>query len=70
MELYSSLILGSGVVCIQETKANPAQLSPELLGPGGIYNSYFSSAKRPGYSGTAIFSKTQPDPKVAKFLVR
>ena len=56
-------LVGSGadVVCIQETKANPAQLSPELLGPGGIYKSYFCSAKRPGYSGTAIYSKTEPD---------
>lgn len=53
------------VVCIQETKANPGQLSPELLSPktadGGIYKSYFSSAKKPGYSGTAIYSKTEPD---------
>ncbi len=52
---------GADVVCIQETKANPGQLSPELLAPGGIYKSYFSSAKRPGYSGTAIFTKTEPD---------
>ena len=52
---------GADVVCIQETKANPGQLSPELLAPGGVYKSYFSSAKRPGYSGTAIFTKTEPD---------
>ena len=56
-------LLGSGadVVCVQETKANPGQLSPELLAPGGVYKSYFSSAKKAGYSGTAIFSKTEPD---------
>ncbi|WP_407434351.1 exodeoxyribonuclease III [Treponema sp.] len=52
---------GADVVCIQETKANPGQLSPDLLGPGGEYKSFFSSAKRPGYSGTAIYSKTEPD---------
>ena len=54
------------VVCIQETKAQPAQLSSELLNPvsadGSVsYTSFFSSAKKPGYSGTAIFSKTAPD---------
>lgn len=52
------------VVCIQETKANPGQLSTELLAPkynDGTYKSFWSSAKKPGYSGTAIYSKTQPD---------
>lgn len=56
-------------ICIQETKANPGQLSPALLNPEGLnsdgqpvsYQSYFSSAKRPGYSGTAIYCKNQPD---------
>ena len=48
------------VVCIQETKANPSQLSEELLNPLG-YKSYFSSAKKAGYSGTAIYSKIEPD---------
>lgn len=54
------------VICIQETKGNPGQLSPELLNPTDItrglaYKSYFSSAKRPGYSGTAIYCKNEPD---------
>lgn len=48
------------VVCIQETKAKPEQLSEELLNPAG-YKSYFSSAKKPGYSGTAIYSKIEPE---------
>ena len=60
---------GADVVCIQETKANPGQLSPELVNPKGKaadgseigYLSYFSSAKKPGYSGTAIYSKVKPD---------
>ena len=51
---------GADVVCIQETKANPSQLSEELLSPAG-YKAYFSSAKKAGYSGTAIYSKTEPD---------
>ena len=53
------------ILCVQETKANPSQLSAELLAPpqknGGTYVSYFSSAKKPGYSGTAIFCKNNPD---------
>ena len=53
------------VVCIQETKANPAQLSESLLNPvskhGKPYKSYFSSAKKAGYSGTAIYTRIQPD---------
>ena len=57
---------GADVVCIQETKANPSQLSEELLAPksadGSVsYESYFSSAKKGGYSGTAIYTRTKPD---------
>ena len=59
------LASGADVVCIQETKAHPGQLSPELLNPsdekGCRYKSYFHSAKKPGYSGTAIYSLTEPD---------
>lgn len=54
------------VICIQETKAHQGQLSPELVNPADItkglsYTSYFNSAVRPGYSGTAIYCKNQPD---------
>ena len=53
------------VVCIQETKANPSQLSESVLNPpskdGSTYFSFFSSAKKAGYSGTAIYSKTKPE---------
>ncbi len=56
---------GADVVCIQETKANPSQLSDALLHPpvlgGGTYLSYFSSAKKAGYSGTALYCRQQPD---------
>jgi len=60
---------GADVVCIQETKANPVQLSAELVSPEGTdsagskvcYYSYFSSAKKAGYSGTAIYSRVKPD---------
>lgn len=47
------------VICLQEIKANENQLTFELLNPLG-YFSYFNSAKRGGYSGTAIYSKIKP----------
>lgn len=56
---------GADVVCVQETKASPSQLDDELLQVkdlnGTQYKSFFSSAKKPGYSGTAIYSKAAPD---------
>lgn len=59
------LSCGADVVCIQETKASPSQLDDELLRPsdlsGAQYQSFFNSAKKPGYSGTAIYSKAAPD---------
>ena len=52
------------ILCLQETKANPGQLSGELLetvdGEGRPYRAYWSSAKRPGYSGVAIYSRETP----------
>jgi exodeoxyribonuclease-3 len=52
------------ILCLQETKARPEQLSPDLTAPvdkrGRPYRSYWASAKKPGYSGVAIYSKTEP----------
>ena len=47
------------MICIQETKARPEQLSGELkeIKP---YFVYWASAKKPGYSGVAIYTKTEP----------
>jgi len=47
------------VLCIQETKAHPEQLTPKLLSPQG-YQSYWNSGERKGYSGVATYSKTKP----------
>ena len=56
---------GADAVCIQETKARPDQLSNELLeihdGKGKPYFAYWACAKKPGYSGVAIYSKTEPE---------
>ena len=55
---------GADVVCLQETKARPEQLSAELLEirdmEGKPYHAYWASAKKPGYSGVAIYTKTEP----------
>lgn len=41
------------ILCLQETKAKPGQAEIDLA----EYTEYWNSAERPGYSGTAIFSK-------------
>jgi exodeoxyribonuclease-3 len=48
------------IVCFQETKAQPDQIPVmefEALG----YNNYWFSAKKKGYSGVGIITKTEPD---------
>ncbi|MDR3607303.1 MAG: exodeoxyribonuclease III [Oligoflexia bacterium] len=47
------------VICVQETKARPEQLDEQMLHPEG-YHSFWHSAEKPGYSGTAIYSKRDP----------
>ncbi len=44
------------IFCIQETKCQPEQVELEFEG----YKSYWNSAERKGYSGTAIFTKKEP----------
>lgn len=50
---------GPDVLCIQETKASPEQLSEDLTSVDG-YHVYFSSAERKGYSGVATYSNVEP----------
>ncbi|MBN1856059.1 MAG: exodeoxyribonuclease III [Dehalococcoidia bacterium] len=47
------------ILCLQETKAHPDQLSPALLSPED-YTSYWDYAERKGYSGVAIYTRRQP----------
>src|SRR3989338_8208320 len=44
------------ILCLQETKAEQKQSEVDLPD----YEEYWNSAKKKGYSGTAIFSKTKP----------
>jgi exodeoxyribonuclease III len=48
------------VVCLQEIKANTDQVPPELRAIKG-WHAHFCPAKKPGYSGTAIYSRQKPD---------
>ena len=48
--------INADIFCIQETKCQPEQISLEFEG----YKSFWNSAERKGYSGTAIFTKKQP----------
>ncbi len=48
------------ILCLQETKATPDQLSDELINAGG-YSAFFSSSEmKKGYSGVALYTKIEP----------
>ncbi|MCL2066801.1 MAG: exodeoxyribonuclease III [Treponema sp.] len=51
------------ILCLNETKAEPGQLSPELLNPpakGKPYLSFWASSKKKGYSGVAVYTREKP----------
>ncbi|MCC7549740.1 MAG: exodeoxyribonuclease III [Burkholderiales bacterium] len=48
------------VVCVQELKCRPGDLTEAMRNPGAL-RGYFHCALRPGYSGVAIYSKREPD---------
>lgn len=48
------------VFCIQETKATQDQVDIEAIEQAG-YHHYWFSAEKKGYSGVAIFTKTEPE---------
>jgi exodeoxyribonuclease-3 len=47
------------ILCLQETKAHPGQLPPELTQVPG-YTAHFASATKKGYSGVALYTKHPP----------
>jgi exodeoxyribonuclease III len=47
------------VVCVQETKAQVAQLTDPMFTPVG-YHCFYNDAVKKGYSGTALYSKVKP----------
>lgn len=57
-ELFQPFVAGHkpDILCLQETKAKQGQAEIDLPD----YTEYWNSAEKPGYSGTAIFTKLQP----------
>ena len=51
---------GADVVCLQELKAQAADMRPEMLVPDG-YHGCFHYAEKKGYSGVGIYSRRKPD---------
>ncbi len=51
--------LAPDILALQETKAQPDQLSEDLHNIPG-YHVYWHSAQRKGYSGTAVYSRQEP----------
>jgi exodeoxyribonuclease-3 len=52
------------IVCVQELKAQPGDMSPAMLAPAG-YLGHFHCAEKKGYSGVGIYAKRQPDEIIA-----
>ena len=47
------------ILCLQETKASPEQLSDELLNTAG-YQTFWNYPQRKGYAGVSVFTKKKP----------
>jgi exodeoxyribonuclease-3 len=47
------------ILCLQETKARPEQLTEKFIQPEG-YHSFWASAEKKGYSGVGLYTKTRP----------
>ena len=54
------------VVCLQELKAQSADLPPETVTPNG-FRGFFSFAEKKGYSGVGIYAKKIPDQVIYGF---
>jgi exodeoxyribonuclease-3 len=54
------------VVCVQELKAQAADMTPDMASPGG-YHGYFHYAEKKGYSGVGIYSRVKADSVVIGF---
>jgi exodeoxyribonuclease-3 len=48
------------LVCLQEIKAQEADLTRDILAPGK-YHAFWHTAEKKGYSGVAIYARKEPD---------
>ena len=51
---------GADVICLQELKAQAADMRPEMLAPEGFHGC-FHYAEKKGYSGVGIYARREPD---------
>jgi exodeoxyribonuclease-3 len=51
---------GADVICLQEIKAQEADLPRALLAPRGLH-AFFHPAQKKGYSGVALYARREPD---------
>ena len=49
--------INADIFCIQETKMQQEQLDEKIMKIFQGYNTYFNSAEKKGYSGTAIITR-------------
>lgn len=54
------------VVCVQELKAQEADMTPDFLNPHQ-YHGHFHYAEKKGYSGVGVYSKKEPDAVIIGF---
>lgn len=48
------------IVCVQETKAQAADLDPDMRAPDGMH-AYYHCAEKKGYSGVGLWCRNKPD---------
>jgi exodeoxyribonuclease-3 len=48
------------ILCLQETRAEEAQLPPQLVRPPGYHGYWTHSTRKKGHSGTAILTRLEP----------
>lgn len=48
------------ILCLQETKSQPEQLTEEVRNPEGYHSYFHFPTEKKGYSGVAIYSKKEP----------
>ncbi|MGA9666376.1 MAG: exodeoxyribonuclease III [Gallionella sp.] len=56
--------LDADIICLQELKAQAADMTREMLAPDG-YHGYFHYAEKKGYSGVGIYSRVRPEQVVS-----
>lgn len=55
---------GADIVCLQELKAQAADMTVQMLAPHG-YHGYFHYAEKKGYSGVGIYCRERPQQVIA-----